>query len=236
MIVNDLLVEHFSNIVDFDFTAKMEYEFVDIADGTRKWVPVIKEFYEPFEKNLAIKTKEIVKDDIIKPEETDEKCPECGKPLFIRLGRYGKFMACSGYPECKYSRPLDAVKADGEVAKEDGGMESIAKAEATKCDKCGGKMILKEGRFGKFIACENYPKCKNTKTIVQSSGIKCPECGEGEVVERRTKRGRMFWGCSRYPGCKYASWTDPKAEKKEEGVAEEAESVEEAETVKEESR
>lgn len=234
-IVNDLLVEHFSNIVDYDFTAKMEDELDEIADGSRKWVPVVEEFYIPFEKNLEIKAKEIVKDDIIRPEKTKEKCPECGEPLLIRLGRYGKFMACSGYPECKYSRPIEARKADGEVAKESGGMESIAKATTEKCEKCGGKMILKEGRFGKFIACENYPKCKNTKTIVQSSGIKCPDCGEGEVVERRTKKGRMFWGCSRYPGCKYASWTDPKAEKKGDEPAEETESTEE-EAVEEESK
>jgi DNA topoisomerase-1 len=209
-IVNDLLVKHFSEVVDYEFTAKMEDEFDDIAAGEKKWVPVIEEFYVPFSKNLSEKNKEIEKDDIIKPEMTDEKCPECGKPLLIRLGRYGKFMACSGYPECKFSKPLEGKKEDGEVAKEDGGMQSIAKAEAVKCEKCGGKMILKEGRFGKFLACENYPKCKNTKAIVQSSGIKCPECGEGELVEKRTKKGRMFWGCSRYPSCKYASWEDPK--------------------------
>ncbi|MCL5410351.1 MAG: type I DNA topoisomerase [Patescibacteria group bacterium] len=209
-IVNDLLVKHFSNIVDYEFTAKMEDELDDIAAGEKKWVPVIEEFYIPFSKNLSEKTKEIEKSDIIKPEMTDEKCPECGKPLLIRLGRYGKFMACSGYPECKFSKPIEGKKEDGEVAKKDGGMESIAQAEAVKCEKCGGKMVLKEGRFGKFLACENYPKCKNTKAIVQSSGIKCPDCGEGELVERRTKKGRTFWGCSRYPSCKYASWEDPK--------------------------
>jgi DNA topoisomerase-1 len=220
-IVNDLLVEHFSNIVDYEFTAKMEDKFDEIADGTIKWVPVIEEFYGPFEKNLSVKGKEINKEDIIKPETTDEKCPECGKPLLIRLGRYGKFMACSGYPECKYSRPMDAPASD-EVAGKDGKMESVPEAEAEKCEKCGGKMILKEGRFGRFLACENYPKCKNTKAILQSTGMKCPDCGEGDVVTRRTKRGRMFWGCSRYPECKYASWEDPnkKAESTDTAAAE----------------
>ncbi|MFA4996204.1 MAG: type I DNA topoisomerase [Patescibacteria group bacterium] len=212
-IVNDLLVKHFSNIVDYEFTAKMEDQFDDIAAGEKKWVPVIEEFYTPFAKNLSEKSKEIEKDDIIKPEMTDEKCPECGKPLLIRLGRYGKFMACSGYPECKFSKPLEEKGESGEVANKKGEMESIAEATAEKCEKCGGKMVLKEGRFGKFLACENYPKCKNTKTVVQSSGIKCPECGEGELVQKRTKKGRMFWGCSRYPGCKYASWNDPKQER-----------------------
>lgn len=220
-IVNDLLVDHFADIVDYEFTAKMEDELDDIAEGIKKWVPVIEDFYTPFAKNLSEKTKEIDKNDIIKPEMTKEKCPECKKPLLIRLGRYGKFMACSGYPDCKFSKPVEGKKEDGEVAKKDGSMESVKEAEAIKCEKCGGKMILKEGKFGKFLACDNYPKCKNTKTIVQSSGIKCPDCGEGEIVERRTKKGRTFWGCSRYPKCKYASWVDPKAEKKEEDSIEE---------------
>jgi len=214
-IVNDLLVDHFSNIVDYEFTAKMEDKFDEIADGTRKWVPVIEEFYTPFEKNLSLKNKEINKEDIIKPEMTDEKCPECGKPLMIRLGRYGKFMACSGYPECKYSRPLESKVAE-EVAGKGGEMESVAEAEAEKCEKCGGKMKLKEGRFGRFLACENYPKCKNTKTIIKPLGIKCPECGEGDVIARRTKKGRTFWGCSKYPDCKYATWVNPVQAKKEE--------------------
>lgn len=207
-IVNDLLVEHFSEVVDFDFTAKMEDELDDIADGKRKWVPVIEEFYTPFAKNLTEKNKEIEKDDIMKPEETKEKCPECKKPLVIRHGRFGKFMACSGYPDCKYSRPLDSEKSE-RIVDEKGKLEKVKEELDQKCEKCGGNMILKEGRFGKFLACENYPKCKNTKTIIQPTGMKCPDCGEGDVVERRTKRGKMFWGCSRYPGCKYASWQNP---------------------------
>lgn len=208
MIVNDLLVEHFPEVVDFDFTAKMEDELDDIADGKREWVPVIEEFYTPFAKNLTEKNKEIVKEDVIKPEETKEKCPECGKPLLIRLGRYGKFMACSGYPDCKYSRPLESEVKE-EVAGKGGKMESVAEAETEKCEKCGGKMVLKEGRFGRFLACENYPKCKNTKTLVQPTGIKCPDCKEGDVIARRTKKGRTFWGCSRYPKCNYATWENP---------------------------
>ncbi len=206
-IVNDLLIEHFSNIVDYRFTAKMEDELDDIAAGERKWVPVIDEFYAPFIKNLKEKEKSLVKEDIIKPEMLKEKCPECAKPLMVRYGRFGKFIACSGFPECKYSRPLE--EKDGGIANEKGKIETLKKAVAEKCEKCGGNMVLKEGRFGQFLACENYPKCKNTKTIVQSSGIKCPECEKGEVVIKRTKRGRTFWGCSRYPECKWASWNDP---------------------------
>lgn len=210
-IVNDLLVEHFPEVVDYKFTAKMEDEFDEIAEGKTEWQKIIDEFYQPFEKNLAIKGKELEKEDFIKIEELDEKCPECSKPLIIRPGRYGKFVACSGYPECKYSRPVE-TKADQklEVINKDGELEKLSEAEEEKCEKCGGKMLLKEGRFGKFLACENYPKCKNTKTIIAPTGLKCPECSEGDVIERRTKRGRKFWGCSRYPSCKYATWDEPK--------------------------
>ncbi|HOX41345.1 MAG TPA: type I DNA topoisomerase, partial [bacterium] len=223
-IVTDLLVKHFPKIVDYQFTANMENDFDEIASGERKWVPVIKDFYVPFEALLREKTAEIKKDDIIKPEETSEVCPECGKPLVIRLGRYGKFFACSGFPECKYSRPLEN-KIDPDTKVIDAGGETVAlsAAEEEKCEKCGGKMVLKEGRFGAFLACENYPKCKNTKSLVTSTGMKCPECGEGEVIERRTKRGKRFWGCSRYPGCKYASWENPNNKAKGEAEVENGE-------------
>jgi DNA topoisomerase-1 len=212
-IVNDLLVKHFKDTVDYKFTAKMEDDLDAIAEGGEEWQKVIDEFYKPFEKNLAVKEKELEKENIMPVRELKEKCPECKKPLLIRFGKYGKFVACSGYPECKYSRPLES-KADkkAEVIEKNGETEKLSEAEGEKCEKCGGKMVLKEGRFGKFLACENYPKCKNTKTIVQGTGKKCPECGEGEIIERRTKRGKKFWGCSKYPGCKWASWEDPNSE------------------------
>lgn len=213
MIVNDLLVEHFPVTVDYKFTAKMEDDLDAIAEGEEEWQKVIDEFYKPFEKNLAVKEGELEKEDIMPVEELTEKCPECKKTLLIRFGKFGKFVACSGYPECKYSRPLES-KADkkSEVVNADGDTEKLTEAESEKCEKCGGKMMLKEGRFGKFLACDNYPKCKNTKSIVQGTGKKCPDCGEGEIIERRTKRGKKFWGCSKYPGCKYASWNDPASE------------------------
>ena len=210
-IVNDLLVEHFPNVVDYKFTAKMEDDLDDIAAGEKQWEPVIEEFYKPFAKNLSEKNSELEKTDFIKPEKTNEKCPDCKKPLVIKIGKFGKFMACTGYPECKFSKPI-TTKADkkASVVNEEGEPEPLKEAEGEKCEKCKGKMILKEGRFGKFLACENYPKCKNTKSVVNNSGVKCPDCGEGELIERRTKKGRPFWGCSRYPGCKYAAWENPK--------------------------
>jgi len=210
-IVNDLLVKHFDRIVDYKFTAKMEDELDDIADGKMDWTKVIDEFYKPFEKNLAEKQKEISKEDVVKTEILEEKCPKCGKQLVIKLGRFGKFKACSGFPECKYSSPLEtsAEKKEGEIISDKGTTESLAEAISEKCEKCGGQMVLKEGRFGKFLACENYPKCKNTKTIVGKTGLKCPKCGEGEIIQKYTKRRKPFWGCSRYPKCDYATWENP---------------------------
>jgi len=226
-IVTDLLVEHFPKVIDYKFTAHMEDEFDEIAEGKIKWQGVIDEFYQPFAENLKEKNKELDKKDIVPIKEIGEKCPECKKPLVERFGRFGKFIACSDYPNCKYSRPLENKKEmkNAVVADDDGNTTKVSEAEGEKCEKCGGKMKLKEGRFGKFLACENYPKCKNTKTIVTDTKVKCPDCGEGTIIERRTKRGRTFWGCSRYPKCKYATWNDPKNPKKDK--AEDSEETEE---------
>jgi len=208
VIVSDLLVKHFTDIVDYKFTAGMEAEFDEIAEGKLEWQKAIAEFYKPFENNLLLKQKEVEKDDIVKLEKLEENCPVCGEGLIVRLGRFGKFIACSKYPECKYSRPLEDVNKDNlSMVNEKGDVEKVT-AEM-KCEKCGGKMVVKEGRFGRFLACENYPKCKNTKALVANTNIKCPECKEGDVIERRTKKGKKFWGCSRYPKCKHASWEDP---------------------------
>ncbi|HLC43686.1 MAG TPA: type I DNA topoisomerase [Patescibacteria group bacterium] len=210
-IVTDLLVKHFQSIVDYQFTADMEDKFDEVAEGKLKWQKIIDDFYQPFAKILTVKNKELEKSEIMPVEKTGEKCPECGSELVIRYGRYGKFIACSNYPKCKYSRPLETTVEEkgSEVVTESGGTESLKEAEAEKCEKCGGKMILKEGRFGKFLACANYPKCKNTKAIVGKTGIKCPTCDKGEVIERRTRKGRTFWGCSKYPKCDYATWENP---------------------------
>ncbi|MBU3925540.1 topoisomerase DNA-binding C4 zinc finger domain-containing protein, partial [Patescibacteria group bacterium] len=151
IMVNDLLVEHFPQIVDVGFTAKMEKDFDEIAEGNKKWVPVIKEFYEPFHKILEEKYESVEKQKT--DEETDEICDKCGKPMIIKYGRFGKFMACSGFPDCKNT--------------------------------------------------------KNIKKESQTIGMKCPKCENGEIIIKRTKRGRIFYGCSQYPACDYASWQNP---------------------------
>ncbi len=190
---NDILVEHFPNIVDYDFTAHMEEELDDIAEGKLKWQPVIKEFYDPFSKNLAQKMETVSKNDLA--EETNEKCPKCGKNLLIKLGRFGKFYACSGFPECKFTRPLAKDIKEEKVAE--------------ICPKCGKNMVMKESRFGKFLACSGYPECKHTKNIIIESKKPCPNCG-GKIIQKRTKKGRVFWGCQNFPKCKTAFWQEPK--------------------------
>ncbi|MBN2086971.1 type I DNA topoisomerase [Candidatus Peregrinibacteria bacterium] len=199
MIVNDFLVKYFPDIVDYQFTATMEKSLDDIAEGELKWQSVIKDFYTPFIKNVEEKKKSVKKEDLIH-EKTDEKCDLCGAPMVVKLGRNGKFLSCSKYPDCKNAKPMkEDREREEEIAKE---------YKDEKCDKCGGKMILKNGRFGEFLACENYPKCKSTKALSHSLNVKCPECG-GEIVEKRTKRGKVFYGCGEYPKCKFATWKKP---------------------------
>ena len=204
IVVNDLLVDHFPKIVDLEFTARMEEDLDKIAEGEKEWVPVIKEFYEPFEKTLETKVQELKKEDFTTLEKTKEKCPKCGQPMVVKLGKYGKFLSCSGFPECKYGRPYEDKDEDGQP-------DDLDKSQLKgKCPECGGDLRLKEGRFGKFIACNKYPECKFTKNYLDKVGMKCPECDDGEVIVKKSKRGKTFYGCSNYPKCKFASWKDPR--------------------------
>jgi len=198
-VVIDLLVEHFPAIVDYQFTADVEDQLDKIADGDIKWQTVIANFYTPFEKNLEEKEEVLKKADFTKLGESDETCPECGKVLFIKLGKYGKFLSCSGFPDCKYAKPIVDTSLGEETPPEDFG----------KCEVCKeGDMILKQGRFGKFLACSNYPKCKTTKPYLEKIGMTCPKCKQGDVIIKKAK-SRIFYGCSRYPDCDFASWKIP---------------------------
>ena len=198
-IVNDFLVKHFADIVDYKFTAQMEEKLDDIAEGKEEWQPVIKKFFDPFIDNIEKKKKEVQKSDIIN-EKTDEKCDKCDAPMMVKLGRNGKFLSCSKYPECKNARPM---KEDLEREKE---LQKQFKDE--KCDKCGSQMMVKNGRFGEFLACSDYPKCKSTRPLAHALKVKCPDCGS-DIVEKRTKRGKVFYGCTGYPKCTFASWKKP---------------------------
>lgn len=198
-VVNDFLVKYFPEVVDFGFTAEMEEKFDEIADGNLEWVKVISDFYKPFEKNLLEKDKELKKQEQTFLGMSEEICPKCGKQLMVKLGQYGKFLSCSGFPECEFARSIDGEGLD----------EQGNPVVYEKCDLCEeGNMILKIGRFGKFLGCSNYPKCKNIKKFLNKIGMKCPLCSEGEVIVKKY-RGREFFGCSRYPDCKYTSAKNP---------------------------
>lgn len=213
-IVIDLLVAHFPNIVSYEFTAKMESEFDKIAEGTIKWQPAIKDFYEPFHQNLESKYNEINKHDIMPEEKSEVVCDKCGSTMVIKTGRYGQFLACGNYPECKNIKNMKAVPG-GSVEKSDEQKKLEEKYKDEVCDKCNSPMALKVGRFGPFLACTAYPNCKNIKNIDEnnnSTGIKCPVCGLGEIVQKRSKRG-VFYACNKYPDCKTAFWSKPTGNK-----------------------
>ncbi len=204
-LVTKVLIEHFPEIVDYSFTAKMEEELDEIAEGTKPWVPVIREFYEPFKKHLTEKTETVSKKELTE-EATDHVCEKCGKPMVIKMGRFGKFLACTGYPDCKNTKPLNG----------DGTIGSRPEPEKTgeKCPTCGeGELVKKFGRFGPFISCSRYPDCKYIKNIEKKTGVTCPKCGQGDIIEKRSRFGKVFYSCNRYPDCKFALWSKPTGEK-----------------------
>jgi DNA topoisomerase-1 len=200
--INDLLVENFPDIMTTEFTAKMEEQLDEVEDGKKEWRDVLHSFYTPFKKDLEEAEKKM-KDFKAEVEETDEVCEKCDKPMIIKWGRFGKFLACSAYPDCKNARDIKKPGTEGEP--------EIPDEVEGECDKCKSPLIIKRGRFGKFIACSTYPDCKFTKPI--GLGISCPEDGcKGEIAPRRTKKGRTFYGCTKYPDCTFTSWDKPKAE------------------------
>ncbi len=200
-VVTDFLKEHFPSIVDLSFTAHMEEDLDKIARGDVEWTPVVREFFEPFIKLVEEKDRVIKKSDVVE-EATDKVCPECGRPMVIKLGRFGRFLSCSGYPECKHSEPFgDKPQVQPEII------------EGEMCPECGSPLARKRGRYGPFIGCTNYPNCKYVKKEAQSTGVQCPQCKEGELVRRRGRGGKFFYGCSRYPKCDHTTWTRPEGAK-----------------------
>ena len=196
------LVDQFANIMDYKFTAGMEEKLDEIAEKKAVWNVVLKEFYSPFMEvvNSVMKTAQRVN------IESDKKCPNCGKVMLVKTSRFGtQFLGCSGYPECKTiislnnSMELDDANKDGEPQTVD-----------EKCDKCGGEMVMKIGPYGKYLECK---ECGNRKKYIRSTGVKCPKCGEGMIVEKKSKYGKIFFGCNRYPDCSYALWDEPTGNK-----------------------
>ncbi|MGH9750644.1 MAG: type I DNA topoisomerase [Candidatus Polarisedimenticolia bacterium] len=266
--VTDLLVGHFKEIMDVKYTARMEEELDEIEEGRLDYVDALKEFNRDFSKALksATANMENIK---TKEEPTDQVCDKCGKPMVIKWGRYGRFMACSGYPDCKNTQEIAMTAANGGNGGPGTGaagtQEAVIPEDHGTCEKCGSKMVLRKGRFGPFIACSAYPKCRNTKKIAMDRegkitvtrkpdrmlDLPCPQCGKplavkdgrfgeftacsaypeckyiklkevgldcpregcgGRIVERRSRRGRVFFGCNNYPKCDFVTWYRPIAE------------------------
>ncbi len=204
-VVSKFLTQYFSRYVDYNFTAKLEDELDEISRGEKEWVPLLEEFWDPFKSQVDTILETVKRKDVTQ-ELIDEKCPECGKPLSIRLGKRDRFIGCTGYPDCSYTR---AVAENPETAEEDNEI-----VEGRECPDCGGALKIKHGRFGKFIGCGSYPKCKHIESLNKpaETGVECPECKQGKILQRKSRRGKIFFSCSRYPDCKYALWNEPIAQ------------------------
>ncbi|MDK2124989.1 type I DNA topoisomerase [Parachitinimonas caeni] len=204
-VVNKFLTEHFSQYVDYNFTAKLEDKLDEISTGKRERVPVLDEFWKGFHKQVeekqGLSRKEVTQ------EALDEACPKCSKPLAIRLGRRGRFIGCTAYPECDYTRNLN------ETAEEKAAEVPVV-IEDRSCPSCGGQLVIKSGPYGKFVGCANYPKCKHIEPLEKpkDTGVTCPECKHGTLIERKSRYGKLFYSCNTYPKCKYATWNPPIAE------------------------
>lgn len=207
-VVTELLVDHFPNIVDYSFTSSLEQQLDDIAEGQKRWGPVLRDFYGPFELTLdtAKQTMRNVKREDVA---TDLTCPKCQQgQLVIKFGRNGEFLACNRYPDCEFT---------GDFHRDEDGRVVINAASAPEmsdvmCNLCGKPMIVKKSRFGPFLGCSGYPECTNTRRLgkdgkpvplPEPTGVACPKCQQGELMQRRGKFGRPFYGCNRYPKCDY---------------------------------
>jgi DNA topoisomerase-1 len=197
--VEKVMVSKFPEIFNVEFTSLMEGELDRIEDDQLPWQDVLRNFYGPFSKALeAVDINALVMEAHGLTDLAAEKCPKCGSGIVLKSGRFGPYIAGVNYKDtCDYAQSLKKQKAPDKPSDE-------------KCQLCGSPMVIKTGRFGEFLACTTYPKCKGTRSI--SLGIKCPKCDEGELAERRTKRGKSFWGCIRYPACDFSTWNKPVAE------------------------
>ncbi len=200
-IVNQFLTKYFTQYVDYDYTAHLEENLDAVSRGDQEWIPLLREFWQPF-KTLVDDTQINVKRSDVTQEKIDEKCPECDAQLSIRLGKRGRFIGCTAYPECNYTRNLNDDP--------DQKPETIDR----QCPQCEHPLVIKSGRYGKFIGCSHYPDCNFMEPLEKpkDTGVECPECKQGKILERKSRRGKVFFSCERYPKCKYALWNKPLAE------------------------
>jgi DNA topoisomerase-1 len=199
-VVNKFLTQHFSRYVDYDFTARLEDELDAVARGEEEWVPLMHKFWQPFKQLVDEKEQSVSRKDVTE-EAMAESCPECGKPLVTKLGKRGRFVACTGYPDCSYTRNIDGEekRAEPQVV------------EGRSCPECNAPLLIRDGRYGKFIGCSAYPNCKHIESLEQpeDTGVPCPKCAKGTMLRRKSRRGKIFFSCSTYPDCDYAVWNEP---------------------------
>ncbi len=203
-VVNRFLTEYFTAYVDYDFTARLEDELDAVSRGEEDWIPLLENFWKPF-KDLVDHTQEHVKRSDVTQEKLDELCPKCGNPLSIRLGRNGRFIGCTHYPDCDYTRDLNT----------DNSAPAIPEiVEGRACPACNSPLEIKRGRYGRFIGCSAYPKCKHIEPLEkpEDTGVTCPQCHQGTLQKKKSRRGKLFYSCSTYPACDYAVWDEPIAE------------------------
>ncbi len=211
-VTTKLMKDNFEEIVDYNFTAKMEDALDDVENGTVEMHKVLDEFYRGFSVSLGKAEADIDRENYRLPtEETDIICEKCGAKMVVKNGRFGKFAACPNYPQCRNTKPLDK---DGKLAvREEKEPEEVKYApDDMKCELCGARMVIKHGRFGNFYACEKYPECKNTKQIAKDTNVKCPLCGSKIVVKHGRKK-TVFYSCDAYPKCTFSTWDIPLEEK-----------------------
>ena len=199
-VVNKFLTNHFTQYVDYNFTANLEDELDAVSRGEEEWVPLLRKFWQPFKDQVVLKGESVSRADVT-TEQLDEECPQCGKPVAKRLGKRGFFIGCTGYPDCDYTRNMDGEKERAEPEVVDG----------RSCPKCDSPLLIREGRYGKFIGCSNYPDCKHIEPLEQpeDTGVACPKCNKGKMLKRKSRRGKIFFSCSEYPECDYAVWNQP---------------------------
>jgi DNA topoisomerase-1 len=212
-IVNDLLVKNFPDVFDVEFTARMEENLDRVESSEAESAEILAKFYNPFKKDLDAASEGMLSVKGVGMP-TGLNCPECDKQLHIKVGKNGHFLACSGYPDCNYSRDYTRDEKGNVQAIE----TSIDEVVDKSCHKCGNPMVIKRGRYGEFLACSAYPDCKNTQSLNSNGanskiGLACPQNGcDGEIVERKSKRGKIFFGCNQFPKCEFATWDKPVAQ------------------------
>ena len=199
-VVSRFLTEHFNQYVDYGFTANMEDNLDAISRGEKNWLPIMEAFWTSFKSQIDLKHETVKRSDVTQ-EELDESCPECAGSLVIRLGRRGRFVGCTAFPNCKYTRSLGT------------GMEQdqMPQIEGRQCPKCAAKLVVREGKYGRFIGCSNYPDCGHIEALdpPTDTGYSCPKCEVGSIMCRKSRRGKIFYSCSTYPQCDYVMWNEP---------------------------